>query len=128
MSEPVWLLETAVLIAREISLANHGGDAGTRDRGLLQAALARPRNLYEYGKPGLPELAAAYMAGIVKNRPFVDGNKRAGFLAGAAFVELNGLRLVATEPEATQIVLGLASGDITEARLAEWLQGNSSPA
>jgi death on curing protein len=126
VSKPVWLLETAVLIAHEISLANHGGSAGLRDHGLLQSALARPRNLYEYGKPGLPELAAAYMAGIIKNHPFVDGNKRAGFLAGAAFLELNGLRLVATEPEATQVVLGLASGEITEAQLSDWLQRNST--
>ena len=128
MSEPTWLLETAVLIAHEISVANHGGSAGIRDLGLLQSALARPRNLYEYGQPGLPELAGAYMVGIIKNHPFVDGNKRAGFLAGAAFLELNGLRLVATEPAATHIVLGLASGDITEAQLSEWLQGNSTPA
>lgn len=126
MSEPVWLLETAVVIAHEISLANHGGGAGIRDYGLLQSALARPKNLYEYGNPGLPELAAAYMAGIVNNHPFIDGNKRAGFLAGAAFLELNGLRLVATEPEATQMILGLASGEITEARLSEWLQRNSA--
>lgn len=126
MNEPVWLLETAVVIAHEISLANHGGGAGIRDDGLLQSALARPKNLYEYGNPGLPELAAAYMAGIVNNHPFIDGNKRAGFLAGAAFLELNGLRLVATEPEATQMILGLASGEITEARLSEWLQRNSA--
>jgi death-on-curing protein len=124
----VWLLETAVLIAHEISLANHGGGAGLRDHGLLQSALARPRNLYEYSKPGLPEMAAAYMAGIIKNHPFVDGNKRAGFLAGAAFLELNGLSLVATEPEATQMILGLASGEITEAQLSHWLQRNSARA
>ena len=128
MNEPVWLLETAVLIAHEISLANHGGGAGLRDHGLLQSALARLRNLYEYSKPGLPELAAAYMAGIIKNHPFVDGNERAGFLAGAAFLELNGLRLMATEPEATQIVLGLASGEITEVQLSDWLQRNSKRA
>jgi len=128
VNEPVWLLETAVLIAHEITLATHGGDAGLRDHGLLQSALARPKNLYEYGKPALPELAAAYMAGIIKNHPFVDGNKRAGFLAGAAFLELNGFRLVATEPEATQMVIGLASGEITEAQLSHWLQENSTRA
>jgi death on curing protein len=128
VSKPAWLLETAVLIAHEISLANHGGSAGLRDHGLLQSALARPRNLYDYSKPGLPGLAAAYMAGTIKNRPFVDGNKRAGFLAGAAFLELNGLRLVATEPEATQMIVGLASGEITEVLLAGWLQRNSTRA
>ena len=125
MSEPVWLLESTVLIAHEISLSTHGGGAGIRDHGLLKSALARPRNLFEYGDPGLPDLAAAYMAGIVKNHPFVDGNKRAGFLAGAAFLELNGIRLTATETDATQIVLGLAAGQTTESQLALWLQENS---
>ena len=124
----MWLLETAVLIAHEISLATHGGGAGLRDHGLLQSALAKPRNMHQLGKPGLPDLAAAYMAGIIKNHPFVDGNERAGFLAGAAFLELNGLRLMATEPEATQIVLGLASGEITEVQLSDWLQRNSKRA
>ena len=127
MSEPVWLLESAVLIAHEISLSVHGGGAGIRDQGLLESAMARPRNLYEYGEPGLPELAAAYMSGIVKNHPFVDGNKRAGFLAGAAFLEINGIRFTATESEATQIILGLAGGQITEVQLAEWLEENSEP-
>jgi len=127
VSEPVWLLESTVLIAHEISLSTHGGSAGIRDYGLLESALARPRNLFENGEPGLPDLAAAYMAGIVKKRPFVDGNKRAGFLAGAVFLELNGIRLTATETDATQIVLGLAAGQITEFQLTLWLQENSEP-
>jgi len=125
VSEPVWLLESAVVIAHEISLANYGGGTGIRDRGLLQSALARPRNLYEYGKPGMFELAAAYTFGIVKNHPFVDGNKRAGFLAGAAFLELNGFQFTASETEATQIILGLAAGQLSEQQLAKWLQVNA---
>lgn len=125
MSDPTWLLEVAVLIAHEVSLANFGGADGIRDRSLLESALARPRNLFVYGDPGIPELAAAYTTGIVKNHPFVDGNKRTGFLAGAAFLELNGLRLTATEPEATQIILGLAAGNVSELQLAAWFQENS---
>ncbi|NNL94933.1 MAG: type II toxin-antitoxin system death-on-curing family toxin [Xanthomonadales bacterium] len=125
MSEPVWLLESVVLIAHEISLSEHGGGSGIRDHGLLESALARPRNLFEYGEPGIPELAAAYMAGIVRNHPFVDGNKRAGFLAGAAFLELNGYRLVASEPDATQAVMALAAGQLMDEDLAEWLTENS---
>jgi death-on-curing protein len=72
----------------------------------------------------IPELAAAYTAGIVRNHPFVDGNKRTGFLAGAAFLELNGLRLTATEPEATQIILGLAAGvyQIGEDQARSWIE------
>ena len=73
----------------------------------------------------MPELAAAYTAGIVQNHPFVDGNKRTGFLAGATFLELNGLRLIATEPEATRIMLGLAAGDVSELQLATWFRGKS---
>ena len=125
MSEPVWLLESAVVITHEISLANYGGGTGIRDRGLLQSALDRPRNLYEYGKPGMFELAAAYTVGIVKNHPFVDGNKRAGFLAGAACLELNGFQFTASETEATRIILGLAAGQLSEQQLAKWLQVNA---
>ena len=125
MNEPVWLLESAVLIAHEISLSVHGGGSGIRDYGLLQSALAKPRNLFEYEQAGVPELAAAYMAGIVKNHPFVDGNKRAGFLAGAAFLELNGYRLFASETDATQAILGLASGQLNEEQIANWLKANS---
>ena len=127
MSEPVWLLESAVLIAHEISLSVHGGGAGIRDYGLLESALSRPKNLFEYGDPDLPKLAAAYMSGIIKNHPFVDGNKRVGFLAGTAFLELNGIRFTATETDAVQIVLGLASGQINEEQLAQWLLENSEP-
>lgn len=125
MSEPVWLLESAVLIAHEITLSVHGGGAGIRDQGLLESALARPRNLFEYGEPGIFELATAYLAGIVQNHPFVDGNKRTGFLAGAAFLGINGLRFVANETDATQMILALASGRLSEQQLAEWLDKNS---
>lgn len=125
MSEPVWLLESAVLIAHEVTLSIHGGGVGIRDQGLLESALARPRNLYEYGKPGIFELAAAYTAGVVQNHPFIDGNKRTGFLAGAAFLELNGYRFVASETEATQVILGLASGQLSEQQLAEWMEKSS---
>jgi death-on-curing protein len=126
VSDPVWLLEVAVLIAHEISLANFGGTEGFRDQNLLDSALARPGNLIVHGESGIPELAAAYTTGIVQNHPFVDGNKRTGFVAGAAFLELNGLRLTATEPEATQIILGLAAGDVSESQLAAWFREKSS--
>lgn len=125
MSEPVWLLETAVLINHEISLSAHGGATGIRDQGLLESALDRPRNLFAYGKPDIHELAAAYIAGIVQNHPFIDGNKRAGFLAGVGFLELNGFRFIATESDATQIILGLAAGQLTELQLTDWLKENS---
>jgi len=124
-NEPVWLLDTAVLIAHEISLANFGGTEGIRDTHLLESAMARPKNLFIYEKPDLYELAAAYTSGIVKNHPFVDGNKRGGFLAGAALLELNGVTLIASEPEATRIILTVASGVVNEAQLADWYRKNT---
>jgi death-on-curing protein len=125
VNEPVWLLDAAVLIAHEISLANYGGAEGIRDSHLLASALARPKNLFVYEKPDLYELAAAYTLGIVKNHPFVNGNKRTGFLAGAAFLELNGEILGASEPEATRMILGVASGAVNEQQLADWYRDNT---
>lgn len=125
MNEPVWLLDAAVLMAHEISLANFGGGQGIRDPGLLESALARPKNIFLYGSPEIYELAAAYTAGIVQNHPFIDGNKRTGFLAGAAFLELNGQRLTASELDATHIIVGLAAGEVSETELAVWFQNHS---
>ena len=125
MNEPVWLLDAVVLIAHEISLANFGGAQGIRDPGLLASALARPKNQFAYGQPDIFELAAAYTAGIVQNHPFVDGNKRTGFLAGAAFLELNGRPLTASEPEATRIIMGLAAGAVSEQELAQWYRAEA---
>lgn len=120
MNEPVWVLDAAVLIAHEISLANFGGADGVRDAGLLESALAKPRNLFSYGKPSLFEMAASYSYGIIKNHPFVDGNKRTGFLVGAMFLELNGWLLSATEMEATNTIISVAAGTLSENELAEW--------
>jgi len=125
VNEPVWLLDAAVLIAHEISLANFGGAEGIRDIGLLESALARPKNLFAYEQTDLFELAASYTSGIVGNHPFMDGNKRTGFLAGAAFLELNGRILKASEPEATRIILGVAAGEIDDAQLADWFRENT---
>jgi death-on-curing protein len=120
VNEPVWVLDAAVLIAHEISLANFGGADGIRDAGLLESALAKPRNLFAYGKPSLFEMAASYCYGIIKNHPFVDGNKRTGFLVGATFLEINGWRLSATEAEATEAIISVAAGIKSEAELATW--------
>jgi death-on-curing protein len=124
VNEPLWLLDEAVLIAHEISLAQFGGSDGIRDAALLESALARPKNLFAYSKPTFMQLAAAYTYGIVRNHPFVDGNKRTGFLAGAAFLELSGLNLRATETDATSIIVGVAAGGVTEEQLAQWYERN----
>jgi len=93
MTEPVWIEERDALTLHDRLLALHGGAAGVRDTALLQSALARPRQISAYAQtPGIIDMAAAYTAGIVRNHPFVDGNKRTGFVVGILFLELNGYR------------------------------------
>lgn len=107
-------------------LALHGGAEGLRDHGLLQSALARARQHYSYAEScDIIEMAALYTAGIVRNHPFVDGNKRTGFVAGILFLELNGFDFTASEEGATQAVLNLAAGSIKEAAYAAWVRANS---
>ncbi len=124
MNPPEWvLLETAVLV-HEQSLAAFGGLAGIRDEGLLASAMSRPQNLFAYGKPTLHELAAAYAFGIAKNHPFFDGNKRAAFVVGVIFLELNGQRFTAGEADAALRTLALAAGEMAEPAYAAWLEAN----
>ena len=123
---PVWLKKSLVEAMHDSQLAEHGGGSGLRDAGLLESALARPENRQGYGDPDVFELAAAYAFGIIRNHPFVDGNKRTGFLAAYVFLRLNGQRLVANEVSATSAVLALAAGDMEEAAFAEWLRANSA--
>ena len=103
-------------------LAQHGGMAGIRDDNMLESALAKPRQLFSYGSPTMPELAAAYAAGIVKNHPFLDGNKRTGFMLGAGFLERNGYEFSADEVDAVVKTLALAAGEMSEAEFASWLE------
>ena len=115
MSEWIWIDERDALAIHERLLLLHGGAAALRDQGLLQSALARPRNLAGYNPAAdLFQLAAAYTAGIVQNHPFVDGNKRTGFVVGVLFLELNGARFTAAEEDATQAVTSLAAGALRE--------------
>jgi len=126
MTEIVWLLEAVILAVHDEQIAEHGGGEGLRDLGLLQSALARPQQLSAYGdNPSMVELAAAYIIGNVKNHPFVDGNKRTGFIAGILFLELNGLRFIASEEEAAAIILAVAAGQIDEAGLIAFLLENT---
>ncbi len=122
-----WIDKRALLLLHDESLAEHGGAPGLRDEGLLESALARPQRRESYGKPDFAELAAAYGVGLAKNHPFVDGNKRAAFLAVGVFLALNGQRLVATQAEATLTLLGVASGDLDEAAFAAWIRTHTAP-
>ena len=109
-------------------LAEHGGAAGIRDPGLLDSALARPRQLHAYGKPDTCDMAAAYASGIIRNHPFVDGNKRTGFMSAYLFLALNGLQLAAAEVDVVQVVTLLAANEIDEPAFAAWLRDNSEVA
>jgi death-on-curing protein len=126
MKEPIWVLRETVLLLHEQSLAEHGGSSGIRDEGLLDSALGRPLNLFSYGNPALFDLAASYVFGLVKNHPFLDGNKRTGFVTGVLFLALNGYRLTATEADAAVRTLALAAGEMTESAYAAWLETNTS--
>ena len=127
MTEPVWIEERDALALHDRLLALHGGAAGVRDTALLQSALARPRQVAAYARtPGIIDMAAAYTAGIVRNHPFIDGNKRTGFVVGVLFLELNGYRFTASEEDAAQAVLGLAAGTLDEQGYAAFLRANAS--
>jgi death on curing protein len=104
----------------------HGGSLGLRDQGLLGSALDRPRNRFHYeSEADLFDLAAAYGFGLARNHPFVDGNKRVAFQAMYVFLGLNGLRIEAEETEVVRLILALASGELSEPELADWLRQNT---
>ena len=124
--EPIWIDERDVLAVHDLLLALHGGLAGLSDRGLPESALARPRQHYSYSeRVGVVDMAALYTIGIVQNHPFADGNKRAGFMAGAMFLELNGFDFLASEEDVIRAVFALAAGDLDEAGYAKWLYSNA---
>ncbi len=125
MSEPVWIEERDALALHDKLLALFGGAAGLRDNSLLKSALARPQQIFAYADdPDMIDLAAAYIAGIVRNHPFIDGNKRTGFVAGALFLELNGFRFTASEENAAQAIMNQAAGTLDEAGLIAFLREN----
>ena len=126
MSEPAWVARELVLVLHDRLLAEHGGAPSLRGEGPLDSALARPRQLLAYGDPDLCALAAAYAAGLVRNHPFIDGNKRIAFMSAYVFLARNGRRLIAPETEATTMMIGLAAGEIDEAPFAAWLRTNSA--
>jgi len=127
VKEPVWIDERDALALHDRLLGLHGGAVGLRDDGLLKSALARPQQHFAYAEsPDIVDMAAAYTWGIVRNHPFVDGNKRTGFVVGVLFLELNGYRFNASEEDAAQMVLELASGNLEEARYIAFLRAHAS--
>ena len=123
MKEPVWIREDVVLAIHQRQLAEHGGGEGVRDPGLLGSALARPKNFLAYagGAPDLPRLAASYAWGLIRNHPFVDGNKRTAYVLCRTFLKLNGLGIAADPEEKYLTFLQLAEGLLSEDELAAWI-------
>lgn len=128
MTEPLWITEEAILDIHVQVLLRYGGASGIREQNMLRSAMARPLQHFAYGTgTDIIGLAAVLTAGIVKNHPFVDGNKRTGYLAGSIFLELNGFTLTATNAEATAAVLALAASEMDETGYAEFLRASTVP-
>jgi death on curing protein len=127
MTEPVWIDLGVVLAIHDEQIAEHGGQAGVRDLGLLESALARPQNHFAYGEHALLRLAASYAFGISRNHPFLDGNKRTSLVVAELFLVLNGFELTATDAECVTAFLALAADDLTEEQLTDWIAGHTAP-
>ena len=126
MSQPVWIDKTALILAYAQALRKTGGLAGLRDEGLLESALARPRNRHVYeAVADIPQLAVSYAVGILRNHPFADGNKRAAFLALSMFLNANRFRLTADPLDAGNIFFNAAAGQLDEDTLVVWVSSNS---
>lgn len=124
MTPIYWIEKEVILAVNEEQLADHGGAVGVRDANLLDSALARPRNLVAYGDPDIAELAAAYAYGIIRNHPFVDGNKRTGLVAAELFLALNGYELTASDENCVLTILNVADSSFSEADLCKWISEN----
>lgn len=120
--EPIWLDADLALAIHDRQLAEHGGPAGVRDRGVLESALARPINQWAYGLDDRCALAAAYAFGVARNHPFTDGNKRTAWVLARLFLRLNGVSISFDQRDAVRIVQTLAAGDLTEDELTDWFR------
>jgi death-on-curing protein len=126
VTDPVWIDLDVVLAIHDEQLAEHGGQPGVRDAGLLESALGRPRNQHAYGEPSMTRLAASYAFGISRNRPFLDGNKRTSLVVAELFLELNGHQLTANDAQCVATFLQLAAGELSEDQLAVWISEDSA--
>jgi death on curing protein len=127
-SEPRWVGRFIVDIVQHDLIITHGGLPGLRDEGLLESALARPRQVWSYAEEtDVPTLAAAYGFALTRNHPYNDGNKRIAFVVMALFAELNGFELDAPEEEVIEMMLRLAAGETDEGVLTDWLRERVTP-
>jgi death-on-curing protein len=127
MDDPIWINTDDALTIHSRQLAEHGGRDGTRDPGLLESALARPRQRFAYADPtpSIPALAASYAFGLARNHPFIDGNKRTAYVVARLFLVLNGYDLTASQEDRYTTMLRLAAGDLTEEQVVAWFEANS---
>ena len=126
MSEPIWVPNRAVQIIHDRQIARHGGASGLRDGGLLEGALQRPVNKWQYEDADTFECAAAYAFGIAKAHAFVDGNKRTAFVTSITFLRLNGWQFVTEPAEGVAFMEDLASGVVSEESFRNWLERGST--
>ena len=129
MEEPIWLTRLIVDTIHTELIAEHGGTPGVRSGGedLIESALARPQHKFAYDvEVDLATLSAAYLFGLAKNHGYLDGNKRVGFAAAATFLLLNGVRLVASEPEAYDMVIAVVEDRAIEEEVAAWIRAHSA--
>ena len=124
----VWLSRALILAIHDEQLAEHGGAIGVRDNGLLDSAFARPLNRAGYDEPDVAELAAVYAVAIARNHPFVDGNKRTGYVALETFLRLNGCVFLASDAEAVVATLAMAAGDMPDDEFTAWVRHHARPA
>jgi death-on-curing protein len=127
MSEPTWITKEILITVHAELLNRFGGLSGIRDEGLLDSALNRPKHLFSFSRPTLFQMAASYAHGVVKNHPFLDGNKRTGFMSAYIFLGVNGWSLEAPEEEAVLETLSLAAGETSEEAYATWIERTSVP-
>lgn len=128
MREPLWLSRYEIDRLHELLIVQFGGSHGVRDRALIDSALARPTNRWHYDPDAdLASLAASYAYGLSQNHGYVDGNKRIAFIAATVFLHINGQLMEASETEAYYMMLEVASGEKTEAELADWLREHLIP-
>ena len=122
MKEPTWILDQVVYAIHKEQLAEHGGQEGVRDAGLLQSALDAPRNVFYYEQVNIFKLAAVYAYRISNNQPFLDGNKRTAYVVARLFLLINGFDIRSSETEKVQIFLDISNNIKTEDELATWVE------
>jgi len=127
MSEPIWLDVDEIIDMHAEQLAIFGGPEGVRDRGLLESAVLRPVNQWHYRQTDMAALAAAYAFGLARNHAFVDGNKRIAFHAMMVFLRGNGIEFSPDPAHATEMILALAAGEVSEESLTRWIRDNWPP-